>query len=231
MGHDLKNLNVLPLNWESSFFKYSCGQILLKTGLDHPLAQLSETPYRLVVIKSSVEQPYLSKFLVDEKITFLKDVESGKVSTDGEIVTKRELTKNILSLALESGRDSRFFKDINFKSNEFETLYTQWIEKSLEGILADEVFVLGTYEEPKGLVTIKRSDTLAKIGLLAIHKDYQGKGLGKRLLEWCEEYCTLNGITELQVPTQRSNKNACHFYEKYGFGVENLEYVYHWWNE
>ena len=114
---------------------------------------------------------------------------------------------------------------------EFDLLYTRWIENSLSGEIADAVFVAGTYLDPQGIMTLKISGQVATIGLFAVQPDWQGKGIGSKLIEWCEAYCFEKQVKKLRVATQNSNFSACKFYKKNGFELSQTEFIYHWWNK
>lgn len=220
---------IKELSWESKHFGYPCA-CLERSFETIESAELKRLPYRLIVMKSTRPLQEFSHFLIDEKVTFCKTIQKKAEEVSGEVVTRKKLTLELLKLSFESGKNSRFFLDPNFKSNEFETLYSQWIENSLNATFADEVFVLGSYQDPLGLVTIKKKDNEAHIGLLSIKESHQGQRLGQKLIEWSEHYCHENKLKELCVSTQRSNINACRFYEKNGFKIKSMEYIYHWWN-
>lgn len=217
------------LEWETENFGYPCASIEIDEAPD--TSEFRALPSRLIVLRSKNPLSDLAPLLVDEKITYQKDISSFTPPTSGEAISGLPLTDQILKLAFESGKNSRFYRDPHFTSGEFSILYTQWIENSLNKSLADEVFVLGTYEDPVGLITLKAKSTEAAIGLLAIAENVQGRGLGKELLNLCEKYCLEKNIKTLTVPTQVSNRNACKFYERNGFRVQTIEYIYHWWNE
>ena len=77
---------------------------------------------------------------------------------------------------------------------------------------------------PVGFVAIKRhnSDT-AEVYVMGILKDYHRKGIGRKLIELCEEYCIDNKMTFLTVKTldesreSKSYENTRLFYLSVGF--------------
>lgn len=80
-----------------------------------------------------------------------------------------------------------------------------------------------------GMIAFNESE----INQLYIHIDYQGKGLGRRLLELAK----LNSKGRLTLFTFEVNRKAQHFYEKNGFRIigrgheneENLEDIKYEW--
>jgi ribosomal protein S18 acetylase RimI-like enzyme len=192
--------------------------------------------------------------LYDEKITYAKAPEPGAPEPGGSLpggslpgvslpggsrpypgsgdiieAYRGPLTDDLLRLSYLAGHESRFRKDPRL-SGSFETLYRLWITNSLNGSVADRVFVCRTEEGIRGMVTCKiGGDGQGSIGLIATDASCQGRGIGRRLVRMAEEYCSAKGATALSVVTQASNTQACRFYENAGFTVCKRENVYHLW--
>lgn len=64
---------------------------------------------------------------------------------------------------------------------------------------------------------------------IAIRKDMQGRGVGKLLLKRFENELSLDGINSYGLSVKKSNIQATHFYEKYGFikELEDLNGIYY----
>ncbi|MCK5593602.1 GNAT family N-acetyltransferase, partial [Candidatus Bathyarchaeota archaeon] len=62
----------------------------------------------------------------------------------------------------------------------------------------------------------------ATINYLFIHKDYQGRGIGSKLLKEVIKQTDKMGIMELHVGTEKENKRAIRLYKKHGFLKEYL---------
>jgi len=62
----------------------------------------------------------------------------------------------------------------------------------------------------------------ATINYFFVHKDYQGKGIGSRLLKEVTKRTDETGIVELHVGTVKDNKRAINLYRKHGFLKEYL---------
>ncbi|MDO9261367.1 MAG: GNAT family N-acetyltransferase, partial [Flavobacteriaceae bacterium] len=73
------------------------------------------------------------------------------------------------------------------------------------------------------------SENYVTIGLTAVCASYQGKGIGKKLLESVENELSKKHIKELRIPTQLQNKQACKFYKKSGFNIVEETIIKHYW--
>jgi len=67
------------------------------------------------------------------------------------------------------------------------------------------------------------------VGLIATAAAYQGQGIGTALLSATDVYYFDNNVDTSTVVTQKSNSQACFFYERAGFAEYKTEYVYHLW--
>ena len=77
-----------------------------------------------------------------------------------------------------------------------------------------------------GFVTYTIKNDSVFIGLIAVSKEAQGKGIGKKLIDVVETNLSKN--TTLTVSTQKTNIGACNFYPKLGFEVQTIHYIYHY---
>src|SRR5688572_23562832 len=57
----------------------------------------------------------------------------------------------------------------------------------------------------------------AHLNLLAVRKDYQRAGLGRRLIEWLEASALVAGISVVYLEVRANNRGAQTFYEKRGY--------------
>ena len=89
--------------------------------------------------------------------------------------------------------------------------------------------VLKENEQIKGMVTLKISEKIGHIGLIAVSSKAQGNGYGKMLIKACENKLFTNDIFQLEAPTQKDNVQACGFYEKCGFKIKEITNIYHFW--
>lgn len=65
-------------------------------------------------------------------------------------------------------------------------------------------------------------DTTAQIRYMAVHQDYQGKGLGKLVLTYLEEIAKENKRTDIIL---HARENAIKFYESCGYVIKEKSYL------
>ena len=70
------------------------------------------------------------------------------------------------------------------------------VDNSVNKQFADKIFYTKAFDEVTGFVTVKLSKKFATIGLIAVSKNFQGKGIGKILICEVEEYCINNNVFE-----------------------------------
>lgn len=232
-------MSVEFLSWDSEFFGYKTGAIVLNTNRTLNLHTVIEknSDYKLIYIRckpghaQEEEIKQLGGILVDEKITFVQDIPNPPYSYNSDIILYPDSEPNteIIQLGLASGVHSRFKVDKHFKNNEFERLYETWVKNSTRKLIAKHVIVCKKENQYTGLLTLGEKNNKADIGILAVHEKYRGMGIGKSLVQKAFELASQMGHTQLQVVTQRANVNACRFYESVGFKIDTLEHIYHLW--
>ncbi len=228
------------LSWDSDFFGIKVGKISFnrsESELQLLLEDAKKKNYQLVYVFTHQETELSSEILnrwngklVDRKIVYKKEV-SADIKEDKFVFpySDTEINDDLLNLAYLSGQFSRFRLDKNLPERSFERMYKEWIIKSVSGELADKVFVVKEADRILGFVTLQIIENNGNIGLIAVDKDTQGKGLGTKLICSCENYLNQNAIETLTVLTQLDNLLACRFYEKYGFNAESITNIYHFW--
>jgi len=224
------------LQWDSDFFNFKVAKInngvLLNDAffekLHHENVQLAYYSSKNKLTETSNE--YYTFGLVDEKVTFLKEIEQSPLIRNTESYSEKYPDKQLINLAIESGIYSRFNVDPKIGKKKFEELYTQWIIKSVSKEIADDVLVYKTGGKIAGFVTIGQKNGRADIGIIAVDKDYRGKGIGKTLMKTAENFY-FNKLKLIQVVTQGDNLPAIKLYEGCGYKIEKVEFLYHLWIE
>jgi len=233
---------IKKLEWDSRFFGYPVGMIDLTgtNSIDTDLFRQSvrSSGFKLVYIFSNPLAENANSaigkagaVLVDRKIIFSKETENHQHFTTPVIAyTSKEMTDELIRLALSSGLFSRFRIDAGFTNNEFERLYTEWIEKSISEEIAQKIFV--TYHNSKitGLITLGKKDNMANVGLLSVDEKYKGRKIGYDLVRRADAEAYALGFKTLTVATQNRNQAACSLYQKCNFIIAEEINVYHFWN-
>lgn len=225
------------LQWDSDFLGLRIGRTDIMSNerwcvLLHE-ANVLRMQYDLIYVFSEQKLPTNTDgmCLVDTKTIYAKSINSSAIMPNS-IKCYQETAPNddLYRLALVSGVYSRFRLDDNLPVGAYERMYRCWIERSVDGSMADIVFVHRDDNQIDGMITLKLETDVAHIGLVAVDDGAQGKGIGTMLIKAAEAYLLDHTtIRNLKVVTQWANKPACHLYEKNGFLVETKTNIYHWW--
>ncbi len=225
------------LEWDTKFFGYKVGEMFCKENLATMLND-NKSNYRLIYFKVDPNDISLNNeckvnngVLVDKKITFIKEeiLENTSRNNNTLLIDNEKVGSDLIDLAIQSGEYSRFKIDSNFKNNEFNKLYSNWIENSVNGDLAKKVIVVKEQNSTVGLLTLGIKNLNTNIGILAVDYKYRGKGIGQKLIERSFEETIKLGFKNIEVVTQLDNFRACNFYKKMGFETKHIENVYHFW--
>ncbi len=225
------------LDWDSQFFAYKIGRvktpILREADLGELMDQKRIQGYDIVYLFAEQLEPEaeaeLTKnkiFPFDRKIIFSKQVSAEKYQSEHIQLYKGPITDSLKELALLSGHKSRFKNDPRL-NHRFRDLYELWINKSLNGSMADAVFVAGSDSTIEGFITLKEDGEKGHVGLIAVSPMSQGKGLGSKLMKAADFWCFRNRLKTCSVVTQLDNTGACMLYEKNGYEKERAQFVFH----
>ncbi len=133
------------------------------------------------------------------------------------------------AIARVSHRDSRFYYDSNFPTSLCDALYETWIEKSCKGY-ADAVLVAELQGWPVGYISCHLLDQAeGQIGLFGVSADFQGKGLGQKLVNESLRWFAEQGMRQVTVVTQGRNCRAQRLYQRCGFLTRSVQLWYHRW--
>jgi ribosomal protein S18 acetylase RimI-like enzyme len=222
------------LVWDSDFFNLKIGKV---TTIENHLNKLSENElnqFDLVYIFSEHElsENVLNAQLLDIKVNFSKtNLCFKQVLNISEYDDSKHNYNKLLELTFLSGIYSRFKKDHRFSTGSYEKLYKMWIDRSIDKSIAQHVLVEMLEGELAGFVTLQfKPDGIGVIGLIAVNPLFQGKKIASRLIQACENLCTLNNINVLEVSTQSDNNPAMNLYENSEFNIKNQQFIYHYWN-
>jgi dTDP-4-amino-4,6-dideoxy-D-galactose acyltransferase len=229
------------LKWDSEFFNIKIGSLNITDKSLEDIQRISSIQanesYDLLYIFSENYDTVLNKelqktgaVLVDKKVTYHKTISGSSITNETVKAYSGRLTDELEELAYESGHKSRFKLDPRL-NHKFKEMYKLWIENSLNGKMADRVFTTQEQDKITSFVTVKNKQGTGSIGLIAVSKQYQGKSIGKLLLDKTEEWYYNNNILRAEVVTQQDNIGACRFYEKNGYTVKNVQYIYHLWRK
>ncbi len=228
-------MEIIQLKWDTDFFGYKVGKLLLNdNNLDENL--LINNDFKLIYLFSNepLSEALVKKhnlFLSDEKIDLITNVSNltdNKFENEN-LVELNILDDNLLDLTFQSGHFSRFKIDSNFKNNEFETLYTAWIEQSISHENADKVIGFSINNKVVGFITFVLKNNMFDIGLIAVNEQHRSLKIGKQLLAYVFNYSLSKKVDFVTVTTQNKNQGALKFYLQNGFSINQTTYIYHLW--
>lgn len=222
---------VKTLQWDSDFFNLNVGEI----NYDQKHIQKNVSNYDLIYVFSNddfvLKLDNFENTFSETKVIYIKNLENENLNSE-PIFKLNEVDVEIdklYSLAYESGKNSRFLLDKKFDKSHFTKLYQAWIDNSINKKFADDILVYFEENQIKGFVSYKVNNNIASIGLIAVDANFQGNGIGAKLLRHLENIILETGIKQITIPTQLSNIQACNFYKKQGYSIKNKSYIKHYW--
>lgn len=236
-GLILSMYNIAKLDWDSQFFGYEIGRLDLfnEDLFDYVGFENAARAYSLVYIFSpyEIDSNYIK--LVDKKVILTQKLTLGEIKSplkDGirEFDKKVDSYNDLRTLVLQSGVFSRFFLDENFVNDEYNKLYTAWLDNS---ILDSRTKIFMAFDENKlmGFITLEnRDNNYASIGLITVAEGARGKGIGTKLINRAINQSIIDKNDTIEVITQLDNKAAMNLYKKSNFTIKNINNIYHYWN-
>ena len=224
------------LNWDSSFFGYEVGKVEVNDGssfdLDDFIKKTKDFKLIYVFSKQVVNLPHLIH--VDRKVVLFQDFTKNEGKNNALLKSFNAANYNfeeLKELALESGIYSRFYIDENFKNQEYEKLYTRWIENAINDDSTFDIVIAVSNNSIIGFATLNMKDSLlADIGLVAVSKNSRGLGVGKQLIQEAILRSEKAGFKGIQVVTQMNNVAAMNLYQSANFKIKEITNIYHLWN-
>ncbi|HIE11571.1 MAG TPA: GNAT family N-acetyltransferase [Kiritimatiellae bacterium] len=241
------------LEWDTAFFGWRIGRVTGTRLTGQRMVEIREWCRRrridCLYFLADLSDPETisiaeeNRFhLVAVRVTMLHDLpavaEDSLPPTDAANV--REWRPGDLSLlceiARESHTDSRYFFDRNFPDSACRAFYEEWIRRSCAGY-ADRVLVAEDSGVPVGYITCHRrprsfsSPESGQIGLIGVHRDARGRGVGRGLIRRALRWFRQEGIERVSVVTQARNIAAQCLYQSVGFRTYSVQTWYHKWME
>jgi dTDP-4-amino-4,6-dideoxy-D-galactose acyltransferase len=228
------------LEWDSNFLDFKVGSIsqLNIETLELELENAKSEKYKLIYIFAAadcfVPTDFLQKYngkLVDRKVLYVHELSDQAIANYDQtnLYISPEVSDDLLQLAYESGKYSRFKLDKNLTNKVFTDMYKLWIENSVKGQIADRIYAVEQDNKITAMVTLKTESEALRIGLIATASESQGKGYGKQLINRTKQTAIELGLKHIEVSTQYDNKQACRFYEACGFQIKSITNIYHFW--
>lgn len=234
------------LAWDSAHFGFAVararGDILTSTLATDIDAWCRRTRTRCLYFQARAEDADTSRVAdfagfrpVDLRVVFaqrLGPADPEGAGRDGGALRMGtgEDSKSLEDIAAHSYRLSRFYFDGGFPMERVDALYATWIRQSLTGFAA-AVLVTGPVGKPLGFISchLPGEGEPARIGLVGVAEEAQGRGVGRALLAGALEWFRQAGITRVEVATQGRNTEAQRLYQRAGFVTDHVRTWYHKW--
>lgn len=137
----------------------------------------------------------------------------------------------LVALAAASHDDTRFYADGRFDPGAVESLYRTWMRGSLDGRMADFVFVAEATGQPLGYIAgrTSREKAVGSIELVGVSAPGRRVGVGRALVNAASSHFQRAGLSSTSVVTQGRNVPAQRLYQACGFRTELVQLWYHRW--
>jgi len=184
---------------------------------------------KLVVDRITVLNQFVSIGfrVVDVNITFER--EPTKVESP-YIIVRQALPQDgaeVLAIAETCFVYSRFHLDPLISNDVANKIKREWVANYLCGERGEKIFVAKLDSKVVGFnAVLKINDSARMIDLIGVDKNYQGRGVGRALVE---SFVTdsYDEYAYLRVGTQIANTPSINLYERCGFKVVGASYVLH----
>jgi ribosomal protein S18 acetylase RimI-like enzyme len=231
------------LGWDSNFFGFKVARIIPDTldgeSLAKILSQMKNDGIRLAYWPTDPSHKntqdaakYLGGFLADKKLTYETDL-GRRIKKPTNYVIRNynnpEPNAQLIRLAIQSGEYSRFKNDPSVGLGMFTELYTQWMRNSTNRKIADAVLVVLEADLLTGFVTVKKESDIGSIGLIAVDEKRRGNGIGTALVQAAHDWFASCGCKIAKVTTQENNKAARSLYEGFGYVLQRVQAIHHFW--
>lgn len=236
----MKNIIEL-LPWDTEFFGFQTAKVETEKITPHQLTLLIDDlqkaniklTYFIADANDTIALASLSTLLspIDIKQYFEIDLSTNHFQQHHEISIANAncAGEDCYALAQIAGGFSRYKRDPNFPPQTFEKLYNTWIENELSDTKNCTVFTFNEQNSIAGLITLKQKEEKGIISLVAVKPNFQGKGIGKKLIEHALAHFKNNGRKNCVVASQKLNSSAASFYRKLQFKLVQEQVYFHLW--
>lgn len=144
-------------------------------------------------------------------------------------------------IAAGSFADSRFYFDRGFPKARCDALYDTWLSRDVDAAFDDPkrhaVVVAETDGQVAGFVTCElvgstvdaSQPAAGTIGLVGVHRDARGRGVGRAVLDGALSWLDERGAATVSVVTQGRNVGAQRLYQQRGFRTDSVQAWFHKW--
>lgn len=122
-------------------------------------------------------------------------------------------------------------QSLNFEIAQYKSIYQQDVLELLSDVFGypysleylntgfSEKFIAINKGRIIGFLEFAVLFQTAEIFMIAVHRDFQGMGVGKKLMEFCLSKLKEQDVKEVYLDVSVKNSRAINFYKSYGFYV------------
>jgi len=166
--------------------------------------------------------------LVDGILSYRRELGSVPHATGNFRVATAADATAVGEMAARTFVYSRFHNDPLLSGKMAAHVHNEWAKNSVLGKAADCVWLAEENGRLMGFCTGKISGETGSIVLLAVDKNFSGRGLGHNLSYKVCEWFKLQGAKVVTVQTQTSNVPAMSLYTSAGFQPFQSSYTLRW---
>ena len=137
--------------------------------------------------------------------------------------------EELKKIAAESFQNSRFHIDNRIPNEKANYLKAEWVGSYFKSLRGDWLVVAKYGGQICGFLQLLKDKGNIIIDLIGVKKDFQGKGIGKSMINYASRKCA-SKETSFFVGTQLRNLKSIHFYYNIGFHITNSKYTLHYHN-
>lgn len=234
---------IKKLDWDTNFFGINSAKVILKEeisicDIEDIIEELKRKNYKFITIQNVdnndnnniILKEINGIFLADVNVQFKKMIKEDekKSEFDKNIVIQKNMLydEEILNISNTAFIYSRFINDKNLKNG--DKVYYEWTKNSFNK--SNKLFcVYKINNKSVGYLLFSIENKELIIELIAVNKEYKGKGIGHKLISSVVQFAIRNEIECINVGTQLNNIYAQNFYINCGFKHITNHSIYHLW--
>lgn len=238
---------IIKLPWDSDFFRFTIGSCQGKDigeGATEFKEEFTRGEFDCVYVFCKPEDSvckqldigiYPNVLRVDGHAEYKLRRESWRpggtshscILVDQEEKMQPHVIKELEALSGDLAAVSRFSTDPKFRALA-KPMYEIW----MDNILKDRNGLVATCmvnDQIAGTIASQLKGSTGIIELVKVSPHFQGKGVGKALVNNAIHLFFEKGVEKISVKTQLNNAPARGLYEKCGFHLADVTRIYHWW--
>tara|TARA_B100000886_G_scaffold339785_1_gene306352 strand:- start:31929 stop:32609 length:681 start_codon:yes stop_codon:yes gene_type:complete len=169
---------------------------------------------------------------VGQNIIFSKDIDFKKKKFQNKLslnVSKKKDKKKVINICIKNLKSSRFDLDKRIPRAIIKKIRFSWISSYFLKRRNKLAYSVVYQKKIVGLLCIIKKKKNLIIDLIAISKNYNGKGFGSYIIDDLQS--KFPKYKKIIVGTYRQNRQAVMFYKKCGFEIIKIYNVFHYYEK